>query len=173
MHICWLVEMLLVNTYMLIELWMLLVISYMSSDGELLVNTHMLNDWWMNVIGELHVGELFVWTYALLLSHMFMHTWLMVTDFYIQIVRRVWNLTYDVFVASGWRPCWWWYRMHLGIMYRRIVHPCMSLICICVWWMNVIGELHVDELFVWTYALLLSHMFMHTRLMVTDFISKM
>ena len=33
-------------------------------------------------------------------SHMFMHTWLMMTDFYIQNVRRVWNLTYDVFVAS-------------------------------------------------------------------------
>jgi len=44
--ICWLIEMLLVNTYMLIELWMLLVIAYMSSDGELLVNTYMLNDWW-------------------------------------------------------------------------------------------------------------------------------
>jgi hypothetical protein len=96
--------------------------------------------------------------------------------FYIQNVRRVWNLTYDVFVASGWRPCWWWYRMHIWIMYRCIIHPCMSLICICVWWMKVIGELHVGDvvkLFVWTYALLLSHMFMHTWLMVTDFISKM
>jgi len=46
--------MLLVNTYMLIELWMLLVIAYMSSDGELLVNAYMLNDWWW-------YGELFVW----------------------------------------------------------------------------------------------------------------
>ena len=46
-HICWLFAMLLVNTYMLIELWMLLVIAYM------------LNEWWW-------CGELFVWTYALL-----------------------------------------------------------------------------------------------------------
>jgi len=52
---------------------------------------------------------------------------------------------YDVFVASRWRPCWWWYRMHIGIMYRCITRPCMSLICICVWWVNVIGKLHVGD----------------------------
>ena len=32
-------------------------------------------------------------------SHMLMHTWLMVTDVYIENVRRLWSLTYDVFVA--------------------------------------------------------------------------
>jgi len=40
----------------------------------LLVIAYMQNEWWWR-------GELFVWTYALLSSHMFMHSWLMVTDF--------------------------------------------------------------------------------------------
>jgi len=66
MHICWLIEMLLVNTYMLIELWMLLVIAYMSSDGKLLVNAYMLNDrWWcVNCLYEhMHWVESYVHAY--------------------------------------------------------------------------------------------------------------
>ena len=75
---CWL---LVVNPYMLILMVILLVNACMQNEGD---------------IGYyIQCFELFVWTYALLLSHMFMHTWLMVMILYI------WNDDdYDVFVAS-------------------------------------------------------------------------
>jgi len=73
-HVCWLIVKFLVNTYML----------------NLLRIAYILCGWWW-------CGELFVWTYALLSSHMFMHSWLMVTDYISN-----WG-DYDVQLASwGW-----------------------------------------------------------------------
>jgi len=78
----YMIKSMLVNTYMLIDCD--IVGEYIYVDWfwycqwlhicRVLVIAYMLNEWWW-------CGELFVWTYALLLSHMFMHTWLMVTDF--------------------------------------------------------------------------------------------
>jgi len=82
-----------------------------------------------------------VWTYALLFES-YVHAY--VTDgdgFYISGMTT----TMMFLLHQRWRPCWWWYRMHIGIMYRCITRPCMSLICICVWWVNVIGKLHVGN----------------------------
>ena len=32
-----------------------------------------------------------------------------------------------------WRPCWWWYCMHIGVVSRRIVWFSMSHNCLCAW----------------------------------------
>jgi len=57
-HICWLIEMLLVNIYMLIELWMC---------WWLHICRVTVNYWWIHIC--IYVGDdvviLFVWTYAL------------------------------------------------------------------------------------------------------------
>ena len=124
----------------IVRSWML-VLNYVKK--LMLVNAYMLIDWdvvgeyiyvnWIvNVVGDCIyvkwwwiVGE---YTYAKWLvmmwwivcvniciesSHMFMHTWLMVTDVYIQNVGRMWNLTYDVFVASKVTTLRWFGTMHL------------------------------------------------------------
>jgi len=99
--------MLLMNTYMLIELWMLLVIAYMSSDDELLVNAYMLSDWWW-------CGHIVCVNICIELSHMFMHTWLMVTDVDIQNVRQgVKSYIRCVCCIEGDDLEVIWYRMHL------------------------------------------------------------
>ena len=103
---------------------------YLDCEKLILVNAYMLIDWdivgeyiyvnWIvNVVGD-YIYVKWWWIvdeciYAKWLvmiwwivcvniciesSHMSMHTWLMVTDVYIQNVKQVWNLTYDVFVAS-------------------------------------------------------------------------
>jgi len=62
--------------------------------------------WWWIVCEYIYVKWLVMMWWIVCMniciesSHMFTHTWLMVTDVYIQNVRRVCNLTYDVFVAS-------------------------------------------------------------------------
>jgi len=78
------------------------------------------------IILETIIGDDLLWTYALLLSHMFMHSWLMVTDFIFILVTTdtlysIIGDDYDVFVAS------WgddlgdnWYHMHIGVVSRRI-----------------------------------------------------
>jgi len=69
--------------------------------------------WWW-IIGEYTYAKWLVMMWWIVCvniciesSHMFMHTWLMVTDVYIQIVRQVWNFTYDVFVASKMTTLRW------------------------------------------------------------------
>ena len=97
---------------------LILVNAYMLIDWDV-VDEYIYVNWIVNVVGDCIyvkwwwiVGEYIYAKWSVMMcwivyvnicivsSHMFMHTWLMVTDFYIQKVRRVWNLTYDVFVAS-------------------------------------------------------------------------
>ena len=85
-------KLMLVNAYMLVD-WVVvgkliyvnwivnvLVIAYMSSDGELLMNSYMNICWWW-------CGDIVCVNICIESSHMFMHTWLMVmvTDVYIQM----------------------------------------------------------------------------------------
>jgi len=110
--------------------WIMLLNSYM-----LLMTT-----WWCkHVLKNVDVDYWwFVWTYALLFSHMFMHSWLMVTyfisiltttRFYIHI-----DFDYDVFVASWGDDLGdeYWYHIHIGVVSRRItwVKYVESLWCI-------------------------------------------
>jgi len=93
----------------------MLVLNYVKK--LMLVNAYMLIDWdvvgdciyvkWWLIVGEYIYAKWMVMMWwivcvniCIVVSHMFMHTWLMVTNVYIQNVRRVWNLAYDVFVAS-------------------------------------------------------------------------
>jgi len=83
--------------YIYIYIYMLLVNSYM-----LLAMT-----WWCkHVLKNVNVDcWSFVWPYALLLSHMFMHSWLMVTNFIsiLAMTNTLYSIIgddYDVFVAS-------------------------------------------------------------------------
>jgi len=78
----YMIKLMLVNTYMLIDYDMVGEYIYVGWVWycqwlyicRVLVIAYMINEWWW-------WGELFVWTYASLLIYMFMHTWLMVTDF--------------------------------------------------------------------------------------------
>jgi hypothetical protein len=120
-------KLILMNTYMLIELWMLLVIAYMSSvgdfDGECIyVKWMVMIIWCMN--GDKHVYVM------LFVEHV--KCWLLVVNSYMLI-----------------------------LMVILLVNACMQndgddVVNCCV---NI--------------CIVSSHMFMHTWLMMTDFISKM
>ena len=94
------------------------------------------------------IGYDLLWTYALLLSYMFMYSWRMMTvigdDEYLYSII---DDDYDVMFAS------WgddlgddWYHMHIGVMSRRIAWFDMSHNYLCAWWLLWLG---ICILFFW------------------------
>jgi len=98
-------KLILVNAYMLIDWDVVGEYIYVNWIVNVVGDCIYVKWWW--IVGECIYAKWLVMMWWIVcmnicieLSHMFMHTWLIVTDVYIQNVRRVWNLTYDVFVAS-------------------------------------------------------------------------
>jgi len=95
------------------------------------------------------IGYDLLWTYALLLSYMFMYSWRMMTvigdDEYLYSII---DDDYDVMFAS------WgddlgddWYHMHIGVMSRRIAWFDMSHNCLNAWWLLWLVICILDELY--------------------------
>ena len=76
------------------------------------------------------------------------------------VVIKLYNeVNVGVYIYVNWLcNCWW---IHICWVMLNLL---MIAYILCEWWWR-------GELFVWTYALLSSHMFMHSWLMVIDFIS--
>jgi len=94
---CWIAIMMMLVNYICICAYMSLV--------NILTCYWRRTRWCMHVLKYVDVD---CWTYALLLSHMFMHSWLLVDGFYIHIGDH----EYFVFNYSGWLWCvvgimWW------------------------------------------------------------------
>ena len=98
-------KLMLVNAYMLIDWDVAREYIYVNWIVNVVGDCIYVKWWW--IVGEYIYAKrsVMMWwivcvNICIVSGHMFMHTWLMVTDVYIQNVRWVWNLTYDVFVAS-------------------------------------------------------------------------
>jgi hypothetical protein len=101
---CWL---LVVNSYMSILMVILLVNVCMQNEGDI---GYYIQCWWVCC-----------WIYVLVLSPIFMHTWLMLMDF-ISVWWRWWCFCCII----SWRHRRsWWYRVHVGVVSRRITY---------IWW---------------------------------------
>jgi len=101
----YMIKSMLVNTYMLIDWDVVGKYIYVNFIVNVVGDCIYVKWWW--IVGEYIYAKWLVMMWWIVCvniciesSHMFMHTWLMVTDVYIQNVGRMWNLTYDVFVAS-------------------------------------------------------------------------
>jgi len=105
-------KLMLVNAYMLIDWDVVGEYIYVNWIVNVVGDCIYVKWWW--IVGEYIYAKWLVMMWwivcvniCIVSSHMFMHTWLMATDVYIQNIRRVWNLTYDVFVASKVTTLMW------------------------------------------------------------------